>query len=59
MRNHFLLIFVLSLSGMISGMKINQKSKDWCSDSEDYFVEHCPIQKGDYDGCCLCTQVII
>merc|ERR1712150_116687 len=32
------------------------QNKDWCTDTEDYFVEHCPIQRGDYNGCCLCTQ---
>ena len=31
--------------------------RDWCNDSEDYFNQHCPIAKGDYNGCCLCTQV--
>ena len=23
---------------------------------EPYFVEHCPIIQGDYNGCCLCTM---
>ena len=31
--------------------------RDWCNDTEDYFNQHCPITKGDYNGCCLCTQV--
>ena len=30
---------------------------DNCSELEDYFVSHCPIAKGDHNGCCLCTQV--
>ena len=34
------------------------RTGDWCSDSEEYFVENCPIQRGDYNGCCLCTQVM-
>ena len=31
--------------------------RDWCNDTEDYFNQHCPIAQGDYNGCCLCTQV--
>merc|ERR1712062_319512 len=30
--------------------------RNWCNDTEDYFNQHCPIAKGDYNGCCLCTQ---
>merc|ERR550532_1375065 len=29
---------------------------DSCTEFEDYFVDNCPIQRGDYNGCCLCTQ---
>ena len=32
-------------------------STDSCKEFEDYFVDNCPIQRGDYNGCCLCTQV--
>ena len=47
----FALIFVVSFAANIS-------DKDWnCADSEDYFVTNCPIKRGDYNGCCLCTQV--
>ena len=31
---------------------------DFCEDeSEDFNNIKCPIQRGDYNGCCLCTQV--
>merc|ERR1712141_781660 len=34
----------------------NLDRDDWCKEIEDYFVDNCPIQRGDYNGCCLCTQ---
>lgn len=47
------LIFVIFLftSVALAQEKFN------CADIEDYFVTHCPILRGDYNGCCLCTQV--
>merc|ERR1711963_457826 len=33
-----------------------QHDCDWFEDTENYFEENCPIQRGDYNGCCLCTQ---
>ena len=46
----FVLAFVLIFSYAVAQID------DWCIDSEDYFVQNCPIQRGDYNGCCLCTQ---
>ena len=34
-----------------------QHDCDWFEDSDNYFEQNCPIQFGDYNGCCLCTQV--
>ena len=44
---------ILILVSMASANEL----RDWCNDTEDYFNQHCPIAKGDYNGCCLCTQV--
>merc|ERR1712080_577282 len=35
---------------------VESREKGWCEDTEDYFVTNCPIKRGDYNGCCLCTQ---
>jgi len=34
---------------------MTRQCDDFCF-FEDYFITNCPIQRGDYNGCCLCTQ---
>ena len=47
-------VIFLSLIMTIVGA---QNDCQWFEDSDNYFEQNCPIQFGDYNGCCLCTQV--
>merc|ERR1719210_1034966 len=52
-----LLFSLISFNLAESEIKTEESDeKDWCPEIEEYFVEHCPIERGDYNGCCLCTQ---
>jgi len=51
-----LAIMMVAIAQSASPFSKQDRTGDWCSDSEEYFVENCPIQRGDYNGCCLCTQ---
>jgi len=46
-------VIFLSLIMTIVGA---QNDCQWFEDSDNYFEQNCPIQFGDYNGCCLCTQ---
>merc|ERR1712001_181545 len=45
---------VLLVLATIHAATVNEK--DCCEECEDYFITNCPIKRGDYNGCCLCTQ---
>ena len=61
-----MLVKFLMITLFISSVLCNfKKSKfeikgqdDWCVSLQPYFQDNCPIKRGDYNGCCLCTQVI-
>merc|ERR1712062_437415 len=56
-RERIMMKKILLLFLVVASVKAVEKDeKDCCEECEDYFITNCPIKRGDYNGCCLCTQ---
>merc|ERR1719468_1415753 len=50
-----LLVLAILMIHVVASALVQKDILD-CTETEEYFHLNCPVSKGDYNGCCLCSQ---